>query len=93
MARKPKQIVTDDDGTPVEVPDPVGTQEIEFTDEDGTPRLDVEPLPVPGRKVRWTKKGEADGAFSEHGQHFDGEEVVTIHADKIVELGFAEEIE
>lgn len=91
MARKPKQIVTDEDGTPVEAADPVGVQEIEWTEEDSTPHIDEEPLPVSGRKVRWTLKGEQAGAFSEHGQHIEGEEVTSVHADKLVEMGFAEE--
>lgn len=78
-----KKIVEQTDGTPVE------------TDEDI-------PAPVvdPNKNIRtrtprtviWTKEGEENHAFSEHGQHKEGETVSTIYADVFVKRGHAKEV-
>ena len=39
--------------------------------------------------VYWTKKGEETGAFSEHGSHRAGDQVMTAYAGKLIEAGFA----
>lgn len=48
------------------------------------------PLAGP-KKVKWTKKAEDDGVFSEHGPHRAGDIVETAYADLLIERGHAEE--
>jgi hypothetical protein len=47
------------------------------------------PVERPTRKVVWSKTGEQSGAYSEHGQHKVGDEVVTMHADHLIAQGWA----
>jgi ssDNA-binding replication factor A large subunit len=89
MSRK-KKIITEDDGTPVEVEDdaPETVSEAVETEAEANPHNAA----VEGsRSVRWTKQGAERGAFSEHGQHAEGDIVVTAHADAMIAMGFAEE--
>lgn len=37
----------------------------------------------------WTARGAERNAWSEHGKHKAGERVLTIHADLLIERGFA----
>jgi hypothetical protein len=48
-----------------------------------------EPKKPTARKVVWTKVAEQSGAFSEHGQHKEGDTVETIHADHFFAQGWA----
>lgn len=92
MTRK-RKITEEADGTPVEEPESPGIQELEGTEADGTPFVEVSETPKPGRTVVWTLEGERAGAFSEHGQHVEGEHVATEHADVLIERGHAKEVE
>lgn len=81
MSRK-KKIESEADSTPVE------------TDEDIAPVIEHKPYTraLEPRAVIWTKEGEDNFAFSEHGSHKAGDEVSTIYADVFVKRGHAKEI-
>ena len=91
MSKKRKIVKTDEDGTPLEI---VEVEDAESVD--APPPADPEPEPAKpvvegARKVKWTKTGAERGAFSEHGKHEEGEVVETVHADLLIQNGFATE--
>lgn len=97
MSRKKKIVKTDDDGTPLEIVE-VDDDSSETQPPAVEPEPEVVPEPEPAkpvvegaRKVKWTKTGADRGAFSEHGKHEEGEIVETVHADLLIQNGFAED--
>lgn len=61
---------------------------------DGTPiEVDADDDAVASRDVMWTLLGETSSAHSEHGVHVADEVVNTVHADVLIERGFAREVD
>lgn len=94
MGRKKRIVKSDDDGTPLEIVE-VDDETVE-ADPIVEPDAPVEPEPDPqnaavegAEAVVWTALGAERGAFSEHGQHAEGETVLTVHADALISSGFA----
>lgn len=93
MGRK-RKIVTEADGTPVEV-EPSAEEvaaEAAAQAEADAELSEVTLYGVAGpRTVIWTELAERDGVFSEFGQHKAGDEVLTRHAATLIANGYATE--
>lgn len=102
MGRK-RKVVTQDDGTPVEIETDDDAAEIAAEvdavfQEGGA--LVSEPDPVPSAsqtygvdapvEVVWTELGEQDGVMSEYGLHKAGDVVLTRHSATLIASGYAE---